>query len=103
MATLTCDSSSSNPEARLSWWREGIPVQGITNVTKPGLHGGKVSSIVLTLDITPELNGIVYTCQATNEALQRSVHDAITLEVLCKSHCRFCHQYYVRGAIYLKI
>ena len=102
MATLTCDSSSSNPEARLSWWREGIPVQGVTNVTKPGLHGGKVSSIVLTLDITPELNGIVYTCQATNEALQRSVHDAITLEVLCKSHCRFCHQYYVRWGIYLK-
>jgi hypothetical protein len=89
MATLTCDSSSSNPEARLSWWREGIPVQGVTNITKPGLHGGKVSSIVLSLDITPELNGIVYTCQATNEALQRSVHDAITLEVLCKSCCRF--------------
>ncbi|PSN48808.1 hypothetical protein C0J52_25084, partial [Blattella germanica] len=84
MATLTCDSSSSNPEARLSWWREGIPVTGVTNVTKPGLHGGKVSSIVLALDITPELNGIVYTCQATNEALQRSVHDAITLEVLYK-------------------
>ncbi|GFG39572.1 hypothetical protein Cfor_01002, partial [Coptotermes formosanus] len=84
VATLTCDSSSSNPEARLSWWREGIPVQGVTNVTKPGLHGGKVSSIMLTLEITPELNGIVYTCQATNEALQRSVHDAITLEVLYK-------------------
>ena len=84
MATLTCDSSSSNPEAKLSWWREGIPVTGVTNVTKPGLHGGKVSSIVLALDITPELNGIVYTCQATNEALQRSVHDAITLEVLYK-------------------
>ena len=83
-ATLTCDSSSSNPEAKLSWWREGIPVTGVTNVTKPGLHGGKVSSIVLPLDITPELNGIVYTCQATNEALQRSVHDAITLEVLYK-------------------
>lgn len=64
-------------------------MQGVTNVTKPGLHGGKVSSIALSLDITPEMNGIVYTCQATNEALQRSVHDAITLEVLCKSHHLF--------------
>lgn len=26
-ATLTCDSSSSNPPAALTWWRDGIPVQ----------------------------------------------------------------------------
>lgn len=84
LATLTCDSSSSNPPARLSWWREGIPVQGLFNTTKAGLHGGKISTIELKLNITKELNGIVYTCQATNEALQRSVHDAITLQVLCK-------------------
>lgn len=30
------------------------------------------------------MNGLVYTCQAANEALQRSVHDAITLQVLYK-------------------
>jgi hypothetical protein len=84
-ATLTCDSSSSNPPAKLSWWREGIPVQGLYNTTKAGLHGGTVSSIELKLNITEQLNGIVYTCQATNEALQRSVHDAITLQVLCKA------------------
>ncbi|CAH1372536.1 unnamed protein product [Tenebrio molitor] len=83
-ATLTCDSSSSNPPAKLSWWREGIPVQGLYNTTKAGLHGGTVSSIELKLNITEQLNGIVYTCQATNEALQRSVHDAITLQVLYK-------------------
>lgn len=83
-ATLTCDSSSSNPPARLSWWREGIPVQGLQNSTKPGLHGGKVSTLELKLNITEQLNGIVYTCQAMNEALQRSVHDAITLQVLYK-------------------
>lgn len=27
-ATLICDSSSSNPPAQLSWWREGIPISG---------------------------------------------------------------------------
>ncbi|XP_049851856.1 nephrin isoform X2 [Schistocerca gregaria] len=83
-ATLTCDSSSSNPEAELSWWREGIAVPGVTNVTRPGLHGGKVSSIMLNLDVTPELDGNVYTCQATNTAMQRSVHDAFTLHVFYK-------------------
>lgn len=84
-ASLTCDASSSNPPAQLSWWREGIPVsEGISNTSKPGLHGGTVSSIQLRLNITPEIDGIVYTCQATNTALQRSVHDAVTMNVLCK-------------------
>ncbi|KAI4470791.1 nephrin [Holotrichia oblita] len=83
-AVLTCDSSSSNPPAKLSWWREGIPVQGAINTTKSGLHGGKVSSIEIKLNITEQLNGVVYTCQATNEAMQRSVHDALVLQVLYK-------------------
>ncbi|KAG5873298.1 hypothetical protein JTB14_021786 [Gonioctena quinquepunctata] len=80
--TLICDSSSSNPPAKLSWWREGIRVQELVNSTKPGLHGGTVSSIELKVNVTKQMNGIVYTCQANNEALQRSVHDAITLQVL---------------------
>lgn len=29
-ATLKCDAASSNPPAVLSWWRDGIPVQGKT-------------------------------------------------------------------------
>lgn len=69
----------------MSWWREGISVtEGITNSSKPGLHGGTVSSIQLKLNITPEIDGDVYTCQAANTVLQRSVHDAITMSVLCK-------------------
>ncbi|XP_052122699.1 nephrin isoform X3 [Frankliniella occidentalis] len=83
-ATLTCDSSSSNPPAVLTWWRDGIPVQGTTNSSSKGLHGGMVSTVKVTIDVNSDLNGIVYTCQAMNEVLQRSVHDAITLDVLYK-------------------
>lgn len=83
IATLTCESSSSNPPAKLSWWKEGIPVGGAINTTKPGLHGGVISTIELKVNVTPEINGVVYTCQATNAPLQRSVHDAFTLDVLC--------------------
>ncbi|XP_018320439.1 nephrin isoform X2 [Agrilus planipennis] len=83
-ATLICDCSSSNPPAKLSWWREGIPVQSMSNSTKPGLHGGKVSSIDLKLNITEDMNGIVYTCQASNEVLQISAHQAFPLKVLYK-------------------
>ncbi|CAH2062031.1 unnamed protein product, partial [Iphiclides podalirius] len=81
-ATLYCDAASSNPPATLSWWRDGIPVQGLPMQLKKGLHGGTVSTIELKLNISKDLNGAVYTCQAMNEALQRSVHDALTLKVL---------------------
>ncbi|XP_060520055.1 nephrin isoform X3 [Cylas formicarius] len=83
-ATLICDSSSSNPPAKLSWWREGIPVEGYQNSSKPGLHGGTVSTIEMKINVTEEMNGVVYTCQAHNEALQRAVHDSVTLQVLYK-------------------
>ncbi|XP_075987678.1 nephrin adhesion molecule sticks and stones isoform X1 [Anticarsia gemmatalis] len=81
-ATLFCDAASSNPPATLSWWRDGIPVQGLPMQLKKGLHGGTVSTIELKMNITKDLNGAVYTCQAMNEALQRSVHDALALKVL---------------------
>lgn len=84
-ATLTCDASSSNPPAQMTWWRDGIPIsKGITNSSKPGLHRGTFSSMTLKVNITPEMDGLVYTCQAMNLALQRSVHDAVTMNVLCK-------------------
>lgn len=85
IATLTCDGSSSNPPAEMSWWREGISVtEGIANSSKSGLHGGIVSSITLRLNVTSEIDGDVYTCQASNTALMRSAHEAITMNVLCK-------------------
>lgn len=88
VATLTCEASSSHPAARLSWWREGIPLpitpgSETVNTSRPGLHGGVVSSIQLKLNVTPDIAGTVFTCQATNDALQRSVNDAFTLNVLC--------------------
>lgn len=83
-ATLICDSSSSNPPAKLSWWKDGIPVEGLNNASKPGLWGGIVSSLELKVNVTQEMNGIIYTCQSNNEALQRSVHEAVALQVLCK-------------------
>lgn len=83
---LICESSSSNPAAEMSWWKNGIPVPGTRNSTKPGLHGGYLSSVELTLDLTEDMNGEVYTCEAKNTELGRSSHDATTLDVLCE--CR---------------
>lgn len=87
-ATITCDSSSSNPPARISWWKDGIPVDGVNATSKSGLWGGTVSSLDLKVNVTQDMNGVVYTCQSNNEALQRSVHEAVALQVLCKYRVR---------------
>lgn len=81
---IICESSSSNPAAEMSWWKNGIPVAGTRNSTKPGLHGGFISSVELTLDLSEEMNGEVYTCEAKNTELSRSIHDATILDILCK-------------------
>lgn len=83
-AKLVCDSSSSNPPAKVSWWKDGIPVEGVNLSTKPGLWGGSVSTLEVFVNITQDLDGIVYTCQSINEVLQRSVHETVNLDILCK-------------------
>jgi nephron len=84
-ASLFCDSSSSNPPVKLSWYKDGIPLMsegGVTN--QPGLWGGKISSTQVKLNITQDMNGVKIACQGTNDALQRSINEAIELQVLCK-------------------
>lgn len=81
---IICESSSSNPAAEMSWWKGGISVPSTKNGTKPGLHGGFLSYVELSLDLTEEMNCEVYTCQARNAQMERSIHDAITLHVLCE-------------------
>lgn len=83
-AKLICDSSSSNPPAKVSWWKDGIPVEGVNLSNKPGLWGGSVTTLEIYVNITQDLDGIVYTCQSNNEILQRSVHETISLDILCR-------------------
>lgn len=87
---LVCDVSSSNPEASLSWWMEGLAVtEGVTEYSRPGLHGGKVSTIELLLNLTAELDERKYTCQAINVPLQRSIDTVTKLDVQCKFAVNF--------------
>lgn len=85
LATIHCDSSSSNPPVKLLWYKDGIPMMndgGVINT--PGLYGGQSSATQVKLNITQDMNGVKIACQGTNEALQRSVNEAIELQVLCK-------------------
>lgn len=82
-ATLTCISNASNPPAVITWWRDGIPILGPNTTISDGLFSSSSSSI-LKLNVTKEMDDEVITCQSSNEKLQQSVHEALTLQVLCE-------------------
>lgn len=83
--TLTCLSASSNPAAVITWIKDGRRMQGITESEQDADHGGKTTRNILKFTPTYMENGAVYGCRATNEFLEQSVNDAITLDVLCMS------------------
>lgn len=81
---LTCESGSSNPAAKMSWWKDGVSIPSHSNYTLPGENKGKRSVSVLMLDLTSELDNALYTCSANNLAVKKSIHDGIALQVACK-------------------
>lgn len=83
--TLTCETGSSNPASVISWWKDGLQLAGATeepSVDAP--FGGKASKSVLVVNVTADDNEANYMCQATNKALQLSVHDSVFLDVTYK-------------------
>ncbi|XP_076310450.1 nephrin-like isoform X2 [Tachypleus tridentatus] len=81
---LICESTTSNPESRLQWWRNGDPITGNHDGAVDGLYGGKVSRSRLRFNVTSADDTYEFTCQATNLELQRSVHHSVKLRVLYK-------------------
>ncbi|XP_076321284.1 nephrin-like isoform X2 [Tachypleus tridentatus] len=81
---LICESDSSNPASTITWWRDGFLIQGTPDGVLDTANGGQSTRNQLQLNVTSENNGDRYTCQATNEVLQKSVHNVITLNVIYK-------------------
>ncbi|KAG7155821.1 Synaptogenesis protein syg-2-like 7, partial [Homarus americanus] len=79
-ATLICESSSSNPRANVTWWREGFEVQPGESQISPGQFGGTTTKYSVKVDVTAEDDGAVFTCQADNR-FGSTTHDAVTLSV----------------------
>lgn len=85
MTKLICEIGSSNPEPVVSWWVDGIKIEdGVTKSCKSGLYGGKVCVTELPLNLTSDMDGQRYICQATNEPLGKSATSFIILNVHCK-------------------
>ncbi|CAL1531983.1 unnamed protein product [Lymnaea stagnalis] len=81
---LTCISSSSNPPAEIVWVRNGRRVTSEHLGTVDAENGGKKSTNRYSFIPTSRDHNALYGCRATNRALDRSVNDAVTLNVLFK-------------------
>lgn len=85
---LSCECSSSNPAANITWWssaeKDEMISSSTTTAVSAGDNRGFTSKSIITINVTAEDDGTKYICQATNEAIQQSSHDAIVLSVFCK-------------------
>lgn len=82
--TLICECASSNPQADITWWKDGFLIPGTPDGVLDAPNGGRSTKNILQLNVSSNDDGGVYTCQATNPELKKSVHDAVTINVLCK-------------------
>ena len=83
-AILTCESGSSNPTARIVWRYKNKHYNGQSNQVKSGEFGGNITTNMLEIQIKPEDHGAIIICEAINDELQESTHNAQTLSVKCK-------------------
>ncbi|XP_076060270.1 nephrin-like isoform X4 [Oratosquilla oratoria] len=81
--TLTCEAGPSNPPAVISWLRGGEEkLAGRMTETTSTPNGGMRVTNVLLINVTADDDGQMYTCQASNLALQKDVRKSETLRVL---------------------
>ena len=85
-AILTCESGSSNPTARIVWRFKNVERPGLQTSVKKGEYGGNITTNSLEIQIEPEDHGAIVICEAINEDLTESVHNAKTLSVKCKKN-----------------
>jgi hypothetical protein len=83
-AVLRCESGTSNPTSNIVWRYKGKRLAGADQSVRGGEFGGNVTTNLLEVDVTPEHHGTMFICEAKNEALGQSVHDAMTISVKCK-------------------
>ncbi|XP_054709011.1 nephrin-like [Uloborus diversus] len=80
---LTCWSGSSNPTARIFWWKNNsLLKQQYQTQTTDSAHGGSSTRSQINVPLTSKDDSSRFTCEAKNDAFQRSVQEHATLRVL---------------------
>ena len=83
-AVLTCVTDTSSPGVNLRWRYNGDILKATDSVAKPGPFGGIVTTNVLQIDVTTKHVGAVFTCEATHNRSQTTVHNSTVLTIKCK-------------------
>ncbi|KAM4652260.1 nephrin [Discoglossus pictus] len=79
---LSCVTGSSNPEATITWLKDGVILQGHDFVQKPSEFGGKSSSSKVTLVARSVDNGKRVSCEAYSSVLNEGVNTFYRLNIL---------------------
>lgn len=81
-ATLVCETASSKPAATVTWWSNGIRLDGASEtIVDGGENEGFITSSHLTLGIHSNHHGQVVTCQAKNMHINKQIRHDIVLSV----------------------
>ena len=64
--------------------RKFLFYRNLLKLFKAGDFGGNVTISLLEVDIQAEHHGTMFVCEAKNEALGQSVHNAMTISVNCE-------------------
>ena len=83
--SLSCLSQNGKPAATLRWLRNGVEVsEGAVYSTESAGNKLQNGKSILTFTPKDEDNEAYYTCQASNEALQKPLSVTVQLNVMCK-------------------
>ncbi|XP_033641299.1 nephrin-like [Asterias rubens] len=82
---VKCKTASSNPASELSWWKDGVPVDGGAAVTESSDNSGYSTSSELVVEkVLSSDNGQVFLCRAKNELIVEAVNDGLIMNVRFK-------------------
>ncbi|XP_022110423.1 nephrin-like [Acanthaster planci] len=82
---VKCRTASSSPASQLSWWKDGVPVEGGEAVVEPSDNSGFSTSSELVIEsVSLSDNGRVFLCRAMNDLIVEAVNDGLIMDVRFK-------------------
>ncbi|KAG8196288.1 hypothetical protein JTE90_023841 [Oedothorax gibbosus] len=78
-----CWTSSSNPVAYIAWWKDGSLLNVLhQSETAESIYGGTSTRSRIIVPVTSSDHRSRFTCEAKNDAFQRSVQEQVIINVL---------------------
>ncbi|XP_038064880.1 nephrin-like [Patiria miniata] len=90
---VKCRTASSSPASVLSWWRDGVPIDGGEAVVEPSDNSGFSTSSELVIEnVSLSDNGRVFLCRAKNDLIVEAVNDGLIMDVRFKPQISIADQ-----------